>query len=111
MTNPNNWTPSQALQKRLEILAGMISLGEKIAWGSDSALMLEAATMLAAKDEELAAKQVQVKIGSIVVFRGESFRAVCNGDTPGTFDLHVWPSDRTGRQWRNVPADKLKLSA
>lgn len=47
-------TPSQALQKRLEIIAGMISMGEKIAWGSDSALMLEAATMLAAKDAEIA---------------------------------------------------------
>ena len=51
----NNQTPSQALQKRLEILASMISMGEKIAWGSDSALMLEAAAMLAAKDAEIAA--------------------------------------------------------
>lgn len=31
------------LPKRLRIKAGMITMGEKIAWGSDSALMLEAA--------------------------------------------------------------------
>ena len=77
MTNPNNQTPSQALQKRLEILAGMISMGEKIAWGSDSALMLEAAAMLAAKDAELADKRVQVNrlLPYVDAFRREETRA------------------------------------
>jgi len=31
------------LVKRLEIKAGMIEMGERIAWGSDTALMREAA--------------------------------------------------------------------
>lgn len=36
----------KGLPKRLRIKAGMISMGERIAWGSDSDLMYEAADRL-----------------------------------------------------------------
>jgi len=52
-----------------------------------------------------------VKVGDIVEFAGESFQAVCRGDTPGTFDLHVHPKTRSGDQWRNVPASKITRPA
>lgn len=53
---PAEPTPEMAdLIKRLRIKAGMIELGELIAWGSDSALMREAADVL----ERLAAPAEQ----------------------------------------------------
>lgn len=42
------------LSKRLRIKAAMIEMGERIAWGSDSALMREAADLI----DQLAAKPV-----------------------------------------------------
>jgi hypothetical protein len=42
------------LSKRLRIKAGMIEMGERIAWGSDSALMREAANLI----DQMAAKPV-----------------------------------------------------
>lgn len=57
------------------------------------------------------AAPVAVGIGSIVRFGGETFKVVCNGDIPGTFDLHVHPRGRGGDQWRNVPASRLILDA
>jgi hypothetical protein len=47
------------LKDRLKSKADMISLGERIAWGSDTALMLEAAEcieQLEASNEKLAAE-------------------------------------------------------
>ncbi len=41
------------LIERLRIKAGMIEMGEKIAWGSDSALMYEAADALASTQAEI----------------------------------------------------------
>lgn len=43
----------KTLQDRLHIKAGMISLGERITWGSDSAIMQEVAEALTAKDAEI----------------------------------------------------------
>lgn len=41
------------LPKRLRILAAMIDLGEKISWGSETALMFEAADALDAANLEV----------------------------------------------------------
>ncbi len=46
---------SKELSKRLRIKAGVMQMGEKIAWGSDTDLMYEAADNLDEKDKELAA--------------------------------------------------------
>lgn len=43
----------EALAERLTVKARMISLGEKIAWGSETALMHEAAAALAEAQDEL----------------------------------------------------------
>lgn len=43
---------SSDLVKRLEIKSGMILMGEKIAWGSDAALMDEAADRITALEAE-----------------------------------------------------------
>ena len=43
----------KTLLERLAIAAGMIELGEKIAWGSDSALMREAAAEIERLNAEL----------------------------------------------------------
>ena len=56
MTQINN--DSESLQRRLYIMGSMISMGEKISWGSDTAIMREAESMLAAKDKEIAALRV-----------------------------------------------------
>jgi len=40
--------------KRLDIKAGVMEMGEKIAWGSDTALMREAARAIEAKDRRIA---------------------------------------------------------
>jgi len=55
-----------------------------------------------------AAPAAALGIGSIVRFEGETFKVVCNGDIPGTFDLHVHPRGRPGDQWRNVPASVVQ---
>lgn len=47
-------TTRDDLVSRLRIKADMISLGERITWGSDSEIMREAATALEAKDAEIA---------------------------------------------------------
>jgi hypothetical protein len=64
-------------------------------------------------DEDIAqaVQPAPIKIGDIVEFKGEVFKAVCNGDMPGTFDLHVWPHHRRGDQWKNAPIDQLKLDS
>ena len=41
------------LQTRLRIKAGVMEMGEKIAWGSDTALMREAAEQLDAKQARI----------------------------------------------------------
>ena len=81
MTNPNNLTPSQALQKRLEILASMISMGEKIAWGSDSALMLEAAAMLADEDTEITRLRALLDMANTTI-AGQESRLASGGKLP-----------------------------
>lgn len=40
----------KTIEERLRIMANMISLGEKISWGSDSAIMREAADELEKRD-------------------------------------------------------------
>lgn len=47
-------TENDDLVKRLRIKADMIAMGERIAWGSDSALMREAADRLSAQGEPVA---------------------------------------------------------
>lgn len=47
-------TTRDDLVRRLRIKADMISLGERISWGSDSEIMHEAASALEAKDAEIA---------------------------------------------------------
>lgn len=47
-------TPTTDLIARLRIKSAMMNMGEKIAWGSDTALMDEAADALAAQEAELA---------------------------------------------------------
>mgnify|MGYP003441825484 CR=1 FL=1 len=42
------------LVKRLDIKAGVMEMGEKIAWGSDTALMRESARAIEAKDKRIA---------------------------------------------------------
>ena len=51
------------LIKRLEIKAGMISMGEKIAWGSDTDVMYEAAEKIRELEEEN--KKLKEKIESL----------------------------------------------
>lgn len=51
--------------------------------------------------------QPVVKIGTIVRYLGDTFKVICHGDTPLTFDLHVHPLKRAGDQWRNVPSEAL----
>jgi hypothetical protein len=41
------------LVERLEIKSGMMKMGEKIAWGSDTALMDEAAARITALEQEV----------------------------------------------------------
>ncbi len=48
MTNP------QQLAERLEIKADCIQMGEKIAWGSDSAIMREAADIIRRQQDLMA---------------------------------------------------------
>lgn len=50
-------TPAAAggLVERLTMMAGIIEMGEHIAWGSDTAIMREAATAIEAQAAELAA--------------------------------------------------------
>ena len=52
---------SEELRKRLEIKAGMITMGEKISWGSDAEIMLEAAAALTAQAAEIAALREALK--------------------------------------------------
>lgn len=44
--------------KRLDIKAGVMEMGERIAWGSDTALMREAARAIEAKDRRIAELEV-----------------------------------------------------
>ena len=65
------------IKDRLKTKAAMISLGEHIAWGSDTALMLEAAEcidQLEASNEKLAAEVTNWKIsmGTAIEERDET---------------------------------------
>jgi len=51
--------PNDDLQKRLRIKAGMIEMCEKIEWGSDTALMREAAEQLDAKQAKIDALMLE----------------------------------------------------
>jgi hypothetical protein len=53
---------SDDLVKRLTIKAGVMEMGEKIAWGSDTSLMREAADRI----EELEAKLEKVKAAFLI---------------------------------------------
>lgn len=50
------------LPKRLRIKAGMIQLGEKIAWGSDTELMYEAADRIETLESNLEAEREKVRV-------------------------------------------------
>jgi hypothetical protein len=46
----------KTLSERLRIKAGVMEMGEKIAWGSDTALMREAADVINKLEEDIAAQ-------------------------------------------------------
>ncbi len=46
-------TEARPLDLRLQSVAGMISMGEKIAWGADTSLMNEAVEALRARDARI----------------------------------------------------------
>ena len=50
------------LPKRLRIVASMIALGERIAWGSDTALMEEAADVIEALSASVENHQLRAKL-------------------------------------------------
>jgi nitric oxide reductase large subunit len=52
---------SDDLVKRLTIKAGVMEMGEKIAWGSDTSLMREAADRIEALTEQLEAARADAK--------------------------------------------------
>ena len=56
--------PPKTLPEQLRIKANMISLGEKIAWGSETSLMLEAADKIEALEEELRKLKTLVEEGN-----------------------------------------------
>ena len=49
------------LPKRLRIKASMIQLGERIAWGSETELMHEAADRIAELESQLAAAEAAIQ--------------------------------------------------
>jgi hypothetical protein len=50
------------LQSRLQIKAGMIAMGERIEWGSDSALMWEAAAKIEVLEKEVELLKAGIKM-------------------------------------------------
>lgn len=49
------------LPKQLRIMAGMISMGERIAWGSDSAIMEQAADLIAKQQAEINGLKAEIE--------------------------------------------------
>ena len=76
------------LTERLRMKADMISLGERIVWGSDTGLMLEAAERIAELEAQLA------RVGSYPVaevVRNTSWQIILrNPLTKNAWDMSTW---------------------
>jgi len=93
---------SDDLVKRLTIKAGVMEMGEKIAWGSDTSLMREAADRIEELEEENARLRKDVSGAAAIILSGginkiapvvlntvysesikwESYPAMIRGDVP-----------------------------
>lgn len=54
-------TPNEKLIRNLTIKAGVMEMGEKIAWGSDTALMRQAAHALQSQAERIATQDAEIE--------------------------------------------------
>lgn len=66
------------LVSRLRIKADMISLGERISWGSDSEIMHEAASALEAKDAEIARLRSILCECAAAIGNGAAMSPICS---------------------------------
>ncbi|PWJ88439.1 hypothetical protein C8D77_111162 [Mesorhizobium loti] len=101
------------LIERLRIKAGMIEMGEKIAWGSDSALMYEAASALASTQAEILRLRQRVAALEYVL---EPFAA--QAATHGTqipdemfIDDYEQPTDRPWKSAAGITVGQLRRAA
>ena len=72
---------SDDLVKRLTIKAGVMEMGEKIAWGSDTSLMREAADRIEELEAELAKTQKLLSFSAECLL---TLGAYTKGETPYT---------------------------
>lgn len=78
-------TDTSDLEKSIGIKASMIEHGDRILWGSDAAIMREAADALAAKDAEISRLKEEIEIL-------KQWKPIAEAPKDGTYVL-VWSAE------------------